>query len=79
MSVTQREIHLSLPQSLCFAHVDSVSVDEAFRSQGIERELMAHIELWAAANAAADARLNVWVFNQPALRLAVIPLKEWTE
>lgn len=60
---------LSLLLPCCFAHVGSVCVTEAFRGQGIGRELMAQAELWAAANGAAEVRLSVWSFNQPALRL----------
>ena len=61
--------NLSLLQPMCFARVGSVCVAEVYRGQGIGRELMAQVELWATANGAADIRLNVWAFNEPALRL----------
>ena len=69
VSVSVTAENLSLLQPMCFARVGSVCVAEAFRGQGIGRELMAQVELWAAANGAADVRLSVWAFNQPALRL----------
>lgn len=69
VSVSVTTENLSLLQPMRFARVGSVCVAEDFRGQGIGRELMAQVEHWAAANIAADIRLSVWAFNQPALRL----------
>lgn len=52
-----------------FAVVDTLVVDEAFRRRGVGQALMAAAEDWARQNGAEYTELNVWVFNQPAIRL----------
>jgi ribosomal protein S18 acetylase RimI-like enzyme len=52
-----------------YAVVDTLVVDEAFRRRGVGQALMAAAEDWACQNGAEYTELNVWVFNQPAVRL----------
>lgn len=52
-----------------FAVVDTLVVDEAFRRRGVGQALMSAAEAWARQNGAVNIELNVWVFNQPAVRL----------
>ena len=59
---------LSLLQPLRYAKVGSVCVAEPLRGQGIGKQLMAQAEQWACARGAVDLRLNVWAFNEAALR-----------
>jgi GNAT superfamily N-acetyltransferase len=51
-----------------FARVGSVCVAAHQRGGGIGRALMAQAERWAIERGASDIRLNVWAFNQAALR-----------
>lgn len=59
----------SLAQPLRFARVGMVGVLESHRRLGIGGALMRQAESWAAARGAADVRLNVWTFNEDAIRL----------
>lgn len=58
-----------LLQPMRFARIDSVCVAAHLRGQGIGRSLIARAEHWALDRGASDLRLNVWAFNERALRL----------
>jgi ribosomal protein S18 acetylase RimI-like enzyme len=51
------------------AFVDTLVVSEHFRRQGIARALMYHVEEWATKLAIPVIELNVWEFNESAIRL----------
>jgi GNAT superfamily N-acetyltransferase len=57
-----------LLQPTPFARVGSIGVAARQRGHGIGRALMARAERWAFERGATDIRLNVWAFNQAALR-----------
>ena len=59
----------SLMQPVRYARVGSICVQESMRGKGVGGRLMAQAEGWALEQGAADIRLNVWAFNQPALAL----------
>jgi ribosomal protein S18 acetylase RimI-like enzyme len=50
------------------ARIGSVCVTAPHRGQGVGRALMAQAECWAFERGAQDIRLNVWAFNEAALR-----------
>jgi len=58
-----------LVQPISYARVGSVGVAERHRGRGVGRELMRHAEAWAAAKGAKRISLNVWAFNERAVRL----------
>jgi GNAT superfamily N-acetyltransferase len=57
-----------LLQPVPFARVGSICVGARHRGRGIGKALMAQAERWALERGASDMRLNVWAFNQAALR-----------
>jgi ribosomal protein S18 acetylase RimI-like enzyme len=57
-----------LLQPTPFARIGSICVAAQVRGRGIGRALMAQAERWAFERGATDLRLNVWAFNQAALR-----------
>ena len=59
----------SLLQPLRYARVGTVGVGVNHRGQGIGAKLMALAEQWALQQGAAEVRLNVWAFNEPALAM----------
>lgn len=59
----------TLLEPLCFGRVGSVSVTESMRGQGIGRQLMRLVHEWVKERGGHEVRLNVWAFNEHALRL----------
>lgn len=59
----------SLLQANPYGRVGSLSVAASHRGQGIGRELMSLAERWVRGRGVQDIRLNVWAFNEAALRL----------
>jgi ribosomal protein S18 acetylase RimI-like enzyme len=59
----------SLFQSQRNGRVGTLGVSPEWRGQGIGRALMQHAQDWASARGAMELRLNVWAFNDSALRL----------
>ena len=55
-------------KELRFDHVEEFCVDEAFRRQGIATALIRYIQEAAKNGNAASVELNVWEFNQDAIR-----------
>jgi ribosomal protein S18 acetylase RimI-like enzyme len=51
------------------AHVESLGILPAWRRRGIGRKLMEAVEQWARQHDARRMTLNVWEFNDGALRL----------
>jgi ribosomal protein S18 acetylase RimI-like enzyme len=58
-----------LLQPISYARVGSVGVAERHRGKGIGTELMHRAEAWAAVKGAKHLSLNVWAFNEGAVRL----------
>jgi ribosomal protein S18 acetylase RimI-like enzyme len=58
-----------LLQPVSFARVGSVAVAERHRGKGIGSQLMRRAEAWAAARGAHHVVLNVWTFNERAVKL----------
>lgn len=63
------EDHHSLIQPDPYGRVGSLCVAADHRGQGIGRELMTRAENWVHQQGVGDVRLNVWAFNDAALRL----------
>jgi ribosomal protein S18 acetylase RimI-like enzyme len=59
----------SLMQPVRYGRVGTLGVSPEWRGHGIGRTLMQHAEDWASARGAGELRLNVWAFNEGALRL----------
>ena len=59
----------SLLQPNAYGRVGSLSVAPTHRGRGIGRELMDLAERWIRGRGVQDVRLNVWAFNEAALRL----------
>jgi len=57
-----------LLQSIPLARVGSVCVAAPHRGRGIGQSLMRAAEQWALQRGASYLRLNVWAFNEAALR-----------
>lgn len=60
---------LSLLIPLRYGRIGTIGVAADFRDQGIGRSLMALAEDWAHARGVVDIRLNIWAFNDRAMRL----------
>jgi GNAT superfamily N-acetyltransferase len=58
-----------LLQPISYARFGSVGVAESHRGRGVGKELMRRAEGWAAAKGAKRISLNVWAFNERAVRL----------
>jgi ribosomal protein S18 acetylase RimI-like enzyme len=54
-----------------FCRVGTLGVVLAERGRGIGSALMAALEQWAISHSASGAHLNVWKFNEAAIRLYV--------
>jgi len=67
VQVTESKGPLMQPQRV--GRIGSVCVDQRGRGQGIGRALMQQAQTWALEQGAADLRLTVWGFNDPARRL----------
>lgn len=67
VSIVQ-ETH-SFFQHTPFGRVGSVVVAAAHQGKGIGRALMLEAECWARGRGVTDMQLNVWSFNQRALKL----------
>ncbi len=52
-----------------FVSIDSLIVAEGHRRRGIGRQLMRAMEQWADERSIATIELNVYAFNDPAIRL----------
>ncbi|MGL4573898.1 MAG: GNAT family N-acetyltransferase [Burkholderiaceae bacterium] len=63
-----RDEHVLLFPTLA-CRIGSVAVRAAHQGKGIGHALMDAIECWARENGAQDLRLNVWNFNQRAIKL----------
>lgn len=55
-------------KALRFEHVDEFCVNEAFRRQGIATALIRYVQDGAKKRNASSVELNVWEFNQEAIR-----------
>ena len=51
-----------------FLDIDEFCVDSAFRRQGVGTEMIAFIREWAKVKGVARIELNMWEFNQEALK-----------
>jgi ribosomal protein S18 acetylase RimI-like enzyme len=51
-----------------YAFIDTVVVAEAFRRAGVGKALIERAHRWAAEKNLAQIRLNVWEFNEGAIR-----------
>ena len=59
---------LPLLQRRTYAFIDDLCVDEAFRRRGIGRLLMSAATLYARGRGLKSVELNVWSFNESAIR-----------
>jgi ribosomal protein S18 acetylase RimI-like enzyme len=59
----------SLLQPQRNGRVGTLGVAPEWRGQGVGRALMRRAQDWASAHGAIELRLNVWAFNENALRL----------
>jgi ribosomal protein S18 acetylase RimI-like enzyme len=66
-SLARDEHVLLVPTPFC--RIGSIAVHAAHQGKGVGRALMHAIESWAQENGALDLRLNVWNFNQRAIKL----------
>jgi len=47
-----------------YAHMQSLSVTEAFRDQGFGHQLLKAAEVWARDHDAIELRLDIWEFSE---------------
>lgn len=52
-----------------FVHVNTLDVTAAHRRRGVGQILMREVERWAREQGLSEIELNVWAFNDKALRL----------
>ena len=68
--VVQSITHVRVLWASCYGSQPlAICVAGAVRGQGIGRTLMREAEAWARDQGATDLRLNVWAFNEGAVRL----------
>jgi ribosomal protein S18 acetylase RimI-like enzyme len=68
LTVQIRDETHSLLQPARIGSVGSVAVSLEHRSQGVGRHLMELAESWVMLQGGSELRLNVWAFNQRAVR-----------
>ena len=66
-AMADEDISFFRPRRYCCVGV--MGVVPAERGRGVGRALMAALERWAHAHSAAEVHLNVWTFNDAAIRL----------
>ena len=66
-AIENEEISLFRPKRFCC--VGAMGVVPAERGRGVGSALMTALEQWAFSHSAAEVHLNVWKFNEKAIRL----------
>lgn len=66
--VLKQVLHSALLTDIRTLYVDDICVDEGCRGRGVGRALYAHVLSFAKAAGCYNVTLNVWAFNEPAIR-----------